>query len=92
MLIDGTLITLPKGRTANGTNTETFTYADFSGNTYTRSVSATNSTITSNREGGTLSFNWHWPWPLTQTPTTGVHTGFVGRLLGDRKSGKADIW
>lgn len=89
---NGTLITLPAGRTANGTNTQAFSFTDLAGNTYTRSVSATNSNVTYSREGGTLSFDWHWPWPFVTHENSGTHTGFVGRLLGDRRTGKADIW
>ncbi|EKM55501.1 uncharacterized protein PHACADRAFT_256164, partial [Phanerochaete carnosa HHB-10118-sp] len=40
------------GNFGNGTSSNTFSYSDIKDNTYTRSVSSVNTTITSDREGG----------------------------------------
>ncbi|KAI0339470.1 hypothetical protein BDW22DRAFT_598444 [Trametopsis cervina] len=48
------------GNFGNGTNTNTFSYADAKGNTYRRQVSAVNTTITSDTQSGSLA-----PFPAT---------------------------
>lgn len=83
--------------TANGTTSQTYTYADFEGNTYTRSVSATNSSITKDNVGGSLSGSWPWPWNFggangLKTGAQGTHNGFAGRLIKQRTDGKLHVW
>lgn len=88
---------------ANGTTTETFSFSDDGGNTYTRTVAATNSSVTHDVQGGSLaasSAGWigsNWPWPLGGSHTipkggSGVHDNFAGRLLQQREKGKITIW
>ncbi|KAI0362365.1 hypothetical protein OH77DRAFT_1441853 [Trametes cingulata] len=43
------------GNTGNGTNSNTFSYVDLAGNTYDREVTAVNTNITSDHQGGTLA-------------------------------------
>ncbi|KAF8329143.1 peptide N-acetyl-beta-D-glucosaminyl asparaginase amidase A-domain-containing protein [Cantharellus anzutake] len=69
---------------ANGTTTESFKYLDNLGNSYYRDVSSTNSSITKDKEGGTLAGTWPRPWARegsSGVPRSGAHNGFVGRLL-----------
>ena len=75
--------------TANGTTSETFWFSDFSGNTYWRDVSATNSSVTRDKQGGSLASAWPWPWSFggsSQIPQGGHggHEGFAGRLVDQR--------
>lgn len=88
---------------ANGTTSETFNYADFAGNTYTRSVTATNSSITKDVQSGSLAGAWPWPWNFGgSTKNVGggggkngdKDNGFVGRLVDGRGHGNGHptIW
>ncbi|KAF9505993.1 hypothetical protein BS47DRAFT_1399898 [Hydnum rufescens UP504] len=84
--------------TANGTTTETFRFADYAGNTYTRSVSATNSSVTADEQGGTLSSSWPLPWAIGGSSSVssdggGAHDQFAVRVLDRRILGDiSTIW
>ncbi|KAF8323313.1 hypothetical protein DL93DRAFT_2050175 [Clavulina sp. PMI_390] len=91
--------------TANGTTTETFSYTDGKGNSYTRDVSATNSSVTKDVQGGSLSGSWGAPWTWTGHSGWGIGSeqegggtsqrgkGFVGRLVDQRgQNGQVVIW
>ncbi|CCA78062.1 related to peptide-n4-(n-acetyl-beta-d-glucosaminyl) asparaginase amidase N [Serendipita indica DSM 11827] len=76
---NGTYITSPNpgfNRTANGTNINEFSYLDAKLNSYSRSVEVTNNTITRDKEGGSLTWNF---WPLVGEPWTS--TSLLGGLL-----------
>ncbi|KAI0748346.1 peptide N-acetyl-beta-D-glucosaminyl asparaginase amidase A-domain-containing protein [Daedaleopsis nitida] len=72
------------GNTGNGTNTNTFSYADRKGNTYDREVSAVNTNITADHQGGTLAPQaaFHFP-SINQAPLVVMKP----RLPGGRKIG-----
>jgi len=50
----GTWFQVGDNITRSGTTSETFKFADFAGNSYWRNVSATNSSITQDEQGGSL--------------------------------------
>lgn len=62
------------GNFGNGSSTNTFSYVDARGNTYARSVSAVNTTITSDHQSGTLAGSSVQP-PIVPGSTT--QTGFA---------------
>ena len=55
----------PTGNFGNGTSSNTFSYVNTKGDTYTRSVSSVNTTITSDKQGGSLA-------PLPSVPRVHV--------------------
>jgi len=76
---------------ANGTTTEAFSYYDSIGDTYTRTVTAVNSNITSDQIGGSLANpgSWWTGWGIFGAPagTKGAGTNYVARTFGPSKLG-----
>lgn len=94
MMAVGTWLQTDGAVTANGTTSETFSFADFAGNTYWRDVSATNSRVTWDEQGGSLAATWPGSWPFggtSQTPEEGSGD-FAARLVDQRIYGKTIVW
>lgn len=72
----------PDGNTGNGTNSNTFSYSDQAGNTYSRVVEAALGNITFDKQTGSLA-----PLPMPNQDHLQPFTGFTGkvRLPGGRK-------
>ncbi|KAG9091804.1 hypothetical protein FS749_016230 [Ceratobasidium sp. UAMH 11750] len=81
-LSTGSFLTAPNGTrvVANGTAVQDFSYSDVKLNTYTRHVESLNSSVTSDTQGGTLTWNWSGPWGKLAKGAAGAHDGYVGRL------------
>ncbi|KAG9110473.1 hypothetical protein FRC07_008190, partial [Ceratobasidium sp. 392] len=83
-LSTGSFLTAPNGTrvVANGTAVQDFSYADVKLNTYTRHVEARNSNVTSDTQGGTLTWDWRWPgsWGKLVKGAAGAHSDYVARL------------
>lgn len=82
---------------ANGTNTQTYSYVDDSGHTYSRNVAAKNSSILYDTIAGSLSESWEWPWNRggvsgLKKGSQGTNDGYVGRLVDGRGDGKLKVW
>ena len=73
----------PTGNFGNGTSSNTFSYADAKGNTYTRTVASVNSTITSDHEGGTLAQGTAHP---ASSPADVPQAGFARPRLPGRSA------
>ncbi|KIP09483.1 hypothetical protein PHLGIDRAFT_126231 [Phlebiopsis gigantea 11061_1 CR5-6] len=71
------------GNFGNGTSSSTFAYSDARDNTYTRSVSSVNSTITSDHQGGTLAKSGQGP-QLTSLSKDTLQMGFATPRLPGR--------
>ncbi|KZV93370.1 hypothetical protein EXIGLDRAFT_613065 [Exidia glandulosa HHB12029] len=73
---NGSLFSVPGGRSGNGTNVNEFSFADVQGHTFTRQVASTNNNITSDRVGGTLAprtpFKFVPQRPATLVPSAGL--------------------
>jgi hypothetical protein len=78
----GFFFTSPTGNTGNGTNSNTFSYSDQAGNTYSRVVDAVLNKITFDEQTGSLA-----PLPMPRQDPLQPFTGFTGkiRLPGGRK-------
>lgn len=83
-LSTGSFLTAPNGTrvVANGTAVQDFTYQDSKLNTYGRHVEARNSNVTSDKQTGTLTWDWKWPgtWGKLAQGASGAHSDYVARL------------
>ncbi|CAE6523490.1 unnamed protein product [Rhizoctonia solani] len=81
-LSTGSFLTAPNGTrvVANGTAVQDFSYWDAKLNTYTRHVEARNSNVTSDKQGGTLTWTWPWAWGELPKGASGAHSDYVARL------------
>jgi hypothetical protein len=71
---------LANGAHANGTAVQDFTYSDAKLNTYERHVEARNSTIISDKEGGTINWNWPSAWSRLTEGGSDAQNDYVARL------------
>ncbi|CUA70145.1 hypothetical protein RSOLAG22IIIB_00493 [Rhizoctonia solani] len=78
----GSFLTAANGTrvVANGTAVQDFSYWDVKLNTYTRHVEARNSNVTSDTQGGTLTWTWPWTWGKLPSGASGAHSDYVARL------------
>ncbi|GJE90903.1 peptide N-acetyl-beta-D-glucosaminyl asparaginase amidase A-domain-containing protein [Phanerochaete sordida] len=74
----------PTGNFGNGTSSNTFSYSDAKGNTYTRTAASVNSTIVSDHEGGTLAAAS--PRPASSPADSDTQTGFARPRLPGRSA------